>query len=77
MMAASTESDFAQRLKYAETAIKAGERAKELIRYGESRSIDDPKIKETVDWVRNDDEESRIDCLMSMAQCIGAKTRTT
>lgn len=74
MMAASTEDSTTQRVAYADSAIEAYKHVKELISSGRTRALRDAYVKETIDWVRDDDVESRVDYLFAMVQCLKAKT---
>jgi hypothetical protein len=74
MMAASTDTNDLNRSRFANSAIAGCRRAMDLLSQAEKRYSEDRNISETVDWMKNDETEPRLDYLLAMNLCIEAQS---
>jgi hypothetical protein len=73
MMAASTDTGDATKSRFADSAIAGCTRAKDLMSEAEKRYSNDKNARETVDWMKGDETEPRLDYLLAMNLCIKAR----
>jgi len=68
VMAASTETAPANRIRFSDRSIEYCDVTKQLLR--EAKRAKNGDLAETLDWLRNDDTEPRVDYISAMAYCM-------